>query len=226
MYFILIFLSSNLVCFPVFSQFVVQFQFSQFVCFLVILFLFSSWILIHNSCITLSRVSSIQDLHYFSIFNISLWYDGTTTTAILLLRQPLLQLLLPLPNPSTIFTKTPVRWLNYFKWSCAMKQALLSKNKLKFIDGFVPILAILIQLLKNGQGVTWLNRGSIILFHRPLLTSSLTPRKLLFSKKSSATASPNVITSAPHIFTIFIQFVKVSTLLLNSSPILKLFGLN
>lgn len=41
-------------------------------------------------------------------------------------------------NPSLVLVTPPLSSSNYYHWSRAMRMALLSKNKLQFVDGSIP----------------------------------------------------------------------------------------
>ena len=45
----------------------------------------------------------------------------------------------PSENPSLILITNPLNGSNYHTWNRAMRMALLSKNKLKFVDGSIPV---------------------------------------------------------------------------------------
>ena len=47
----------------------------------------------------------------------------------------------PSENPSLVFTSCVLNGNNFYSWSRSMRMALISKNKLKFIDGSIPIPA-------------------------------------------------------------------------------------
>ena len=45
----------------------------------------------------------------------------------------------PNENPSLILTSTLLNGNNFHSWSRSMKMALISKNKLKFVDGSISV---------------------------------------------------------------------------------------
>ena len=47
----------------------------------------------------------------------------------------------PSENPSLVLVTSLLTGMNYHTWSRAMRMALLLKNKLKFVDGTIPVPA-------------------------------------------------------------------------------------
>lgn len=46
----------------------------------------------------------------------------------------------PSENPDILLVTTPLTTRNYQQWSRMMRKALVSKNKIKFLNGFLPVL--------------------------------------------------------------------------------------
>lgn len=69
----------------------------------------------------------------------------------------------PGENPGAILVSPPLNGDNYYHWSRAMKRALSSKNKIKFINGSLPQPAANDPLLDswercNNTVVSWITR--------------------------------------------------------------------
>lgn len=70
----------------------------------------------------------------------------------------------PGKNPRVILVSPPLNGENFHSWSCAMHHALLTKNKLKFVDGSLPSLTKNDNLFdawerSNNIVVSWINRS-------------------------------------------------------------------
>uniref|UniRef100_A0A2C9UPU7 Retrotransposon Copia-like N-terminal domain-containing protein n=1 Tax=Manihot esculenta TaxID=3983 RepID=A0A2C9UPU7_MANES len=85
----------------------------------------------------------------------------------------------PNENSALIFVSLPLNAMNYHLWARAMKMLLLSKNKIKFIDGTLPAPAKTNQMFLawkrcNTTVVSWITKclsPSII----PKITKCLSP---------------------------------------------------
>ncbi|KAJ8748501.1 hypothetical protein K2173_003399 [Erythroxylum novogranatense] len=67
-------------------------------------------------------------------------------------------------NPSLVLVTPPLSSLNYHHWPRAMRMALLSKNKLQFVDGTIPAPPIIDPLFHawercNNMVISWLNHS-------------------------------------------------------------------
>lgn len=74
----------------------------------------------------------------------------------------------PGENPDAVLVAPPMDGTNYHSWSRAMRRALLSKNKLKFING-----SICPSLLTDPLYNAWERCNTMII---SWITSSLSPR--------------------------------------------------
>lgn len=66
----------------------------------------------------------------------------------------------PGENPIVVIVSPPLNGSNYHSWSRATKRALLTKNKHKFIDGFLIALAKDDALYDSWNATPWSFHGS------------------------------------------------------------------
>ncbi|XP_040955976.1 uncharacterized protein [Gossypium hirsutum] len=70
----------------------------------------------------------------------------------------------PNKNPSLVLVTPPLSSSNYHHWSRTMRMALLSKNKLQFVDGSIPAPSHIDPLFSawercNNMVISWLNHS-------------------------------------------------------------------